>query len=82
MECDWPSSGTGLTVKWFGIDIQVVSHWHSYDESQVATDWSSSGMGSTVKWCHIGSQVASDWPSSGTVLTVKWFWIDSHLEVL
>ena len=53
MESDWPSSGTGLTVKWFGIDSQVVSHWQSNDESQVATDWSSSGMGSTVKWCPI-----------------------------
>ena len=62
MESDWPSSGTGLTVKWFGIDSQVVSHWKSCDKSQVAMDWSSSGMGSTVKWCYIGS----------LVMKVKW----------
>ena len=66
MVSDRPSSGTGSTVKFFGIDIQVVSHWQSIDESQVVMDWSSSGMGSTVKWYHIGSliktvQVAMDW---------------------
>ena len=49
------SSGNGLVFKWYGIDSQVVSHWQSNDEFQVATDWSSSGKGSTVKWCHIGS---------------------------
>ena len=79
MVSDRPSSGTGSTVKLFGIDSQLVSHWQSNDESQVATDWSSSGIGSTVKWYHIGSQVASDWPSSGTGLTVKWFGIDSQV---
>ena len=68
--------GTDLFFKWEGIDSQVVSYWHSYDESQVARDWSSSGMGSTVKWCHIGSlikivQVAMDWSSNGRGLTVK-----------
>ena len=62
MASDLPSSGTGLTVKWFGIDSQVVSHWQSHDKSQVVTDWSSSGMGSTVKWCYIGS----------LVMKVKW----------
>ena len=65
MASDWPSSGTGLTVKWFGIDSQVVSHLQSNDEIQVATDWSSSGIGSTVKWCHIGS----------LMMKVKWRWI-------
>ena len=79
MVSDCPSSGTGLTVKWLGIDSQVVSHWQSNDEIQVVTDWCSSGIGSTVKWYHIGSQVASDWPSSGTGLTVKWFGIDSQV---
>ena len=66
MVSDRPSSGTGSTVKWFGIDSQLVSHWQSIDESQVVADWSSSGIGLTVKLCHIGSlikidQVAMDW---------------------
>ena len=50
---DWPSSGIGLTVKWYWIDSQVVSHWMSSDESQVTSDWPSSGIGLTVKWFHI-----------------------------
>ena len=79
MVSDWLSSGTVLTVQWFGIDSQSVSHRQSNDEIQVATDWSSSGKGSTVKWNHIGSQVASDWPSSSTGLTVEWFGIDSQV---
>ena len=76
MVSDRPSSGTGSTVKLFGIDSQLVSHWQSNDESQVVTDWSSSGIGSTVKWCHIGSliktvQVATgNWRQIG--LQVVW----------
>ena len=35
---DWPSSGIGLTVKWYWIDSQVVSHWLSSDEFQVTSD--------------------------------------------
>ena len=63
----------------------MVSHWQSYDESQVAMNLSSSGMGLTAKWCHIGSliktvQVAIDWFSSGIGLTVKWCHIGSQVS--
>ena len=49
---DWPSSGIGLTVKWYWIDSQVVSHWHSSDGIEVASDWL------TIKWLRIGRHVA------------------------
>ena len=54
---DWPSSGIGLTLKWYWIDSQLVSHWLSSDEIQVTSDWPSSGIGLTGKWFHIGSLV-------------------------
>ena len=82
MVSDRPSSGTGSTVKFFGIDSQLVSHWQSIDESQVVADWSSSGMGLTVKvvshWqSNDEIQVVTDWTSSGMGLTVKWSHIGS-----
>ena len=42
---DWPSSGIGLTVKWYHI------------RSQVASDWPSSGTVLTVKWFWIDSHL-------------------------
>ena len=79
MVLDRQSSGIRLTVKWYWIDSQVGSHWHSSDEIQVTSDWLSSGIGSTVKLYLIDSQVVLDLQSSGTGLTVKWYWIDSQV---
>ena len=60
-------------MKWYLIDSQVVSHWHSSDEIQVTSDWPSSGMGWTVKWYLIDSQVISHWHSSDKIqVTSDW----------
>ena len=57
---DWQSSGIGLTLKWYWIDIQLVSHWLCSDEIQVTSDWPSSGIGLTLKWYFIDTQVVLD----------------------
>ena len=49
------SSGKGLVFKWYGTDSELVSHWKSYDESQVAT---------------IDLQVVLDQQLSGVILAV------------